>query len=133
MTSDRRGFLKQASMAAAGTAALSAASYAQVGGANDRFQVAIIGPGGMGTGHLRTLVGQKDVQITHVCDVDQARLAAAVKGATVGAHAPRGESDMRRVLDQKNVVAVFIATPDHWHAPATLLSLAAGKHVYVEK
>lgn len=136
MTIHRRGFLQASAIAGtavAGTAALSASSYAQVAGANERFQVAVIGPGGMGTSHIRTLVTQKDVQITHVCDVDQNRLAAAAKNATVGNQAPRTETDMRRVLADKNVVAVFIATPDHWHAPATLLALDAGKHVYVEK
>jgi predicted dehydrogenase len=127
---NRRSFLKKAAL---GTAALSAASYARAGGANERFVVGVIGPGGMGTAHLRTLAAERDVQISHVCDVDQGRLAAAVKNGTVNGREPVGVGDMRRVLDRPEVTAVFIATPDHWHAPATLLALAAGKHVYVEK
>lgn len=130
---NRRDFLQQAGLGAVGAAALSSASYAQVAGANERVQVAIIGPGGMGSHHIRTLMEQKDVRITHVCDVDQARLATAVKNATRDGQAPRTESDMRRVLADRDVVAVFIATPDHWHAPAAILALNAGKHVYVEK
>jgi predicted dehydrogenase len=130
--SHRRGFLKQAGLGV-GAATLSSAAYSQVAGANERVQVALIGPGGMGTSHLRTLVGQKDVQITYVCDVDQTRLAAAAKGATQNGNTPRAVADMRRVYEDKNVVAVFIATPDHWHAPASILALEAGKHVYVEK
>ena len=126
----RRNFLKTA---AAGTAALSAASYARAGGANERFVVGVIGPGGMGSAHIRTLVTQRDVQISHVCDVDRNRLAAAVKNATVNGREPAGVTDLRRVLDQREIVGVFIATPDHWHAPATILALDAGKHVYVEK
>jgi predicted dehydrogenase len=127
---NRRGFIQQA---AAGTAALSAAAYARAGGANERIPVAVIGPGGMGSNHVRTLVGQPDVDITHVCDVDRNRLAAAVRSATRDGRAPQATTDLRRVLDQRDIVAVFIATPDHWHAPATLLAVDAGKHVYVEK
>src|SRR5207248_3716267 len=67
------------------------------------------------------------------CDVDRNRLAAAVKNATRDGREPQATTDMRRVLDQRDIAAVFIATPDHWHAPATLLALDAGKHVYVEK
>lgn len=130
MPEHRRGFMKQSAL---GVAALSSASYAQVAGANERFQVGVIGPGGMGTSHIRTLVTQKDVQITHVCDVDQNRLAAAVKNAMQDGREPQAVGDMRRILDQRDVQAVFIATPDHWHAPAAILGLDAGKHVYVEK
>jgi predicted dehydrogenase len=127
---NRRNFLKKA---AAGIAALTAASYARAGGANERFVVGVIGPGGMGSAHVGTLMSQRDVHISHVCDVDRGRLAAAVKNATREGREPAAVTDMRRVLDQREVVAVFIATPDHWHAPAAILALDAGKHVYVEK
>jgi len=127
---NRRSFLKKT---AAGAAALTAASYARAGGANDRLVVGVIGPGGMGTHHVRALTSQRDVQISHVCDVDRNRLAAAVKNATSNGREPAAVGDLRRVLDQREVQAVFIATPDHWHAPATILALDAGKHVYVEK
>lgn len=129
----RRQFLQQTGLGVVGTAALASSSYAQVVGANERMHVAIIGPGGMGNHHIRTLLTQNDVQITHVCDVDRTRLATAAKNATRDGAAPRTETDLRRVLADQSVVAVFIATPDHWHAPATLLALEAGKHVYVEK
>ena len=127
---NRRSFLKTA---AAGTAALTAASYARAQGANDRITVGVIGPGGMGTSHLRTLMGQRDVDLAHVCDVDRNRLAAAAKAATRDGREPQAVTDLRRVLDNREVTAVFIATPDHWHGPATILALDAGKHVYVEK
>ncbi|MCS7046789.1 MAG: Gfo/Idh/MocA family oxidoreductase [Gemmataceae bacterium] len=128
--SNRRHFLKKS---AAGVAALSAVGYARASGANERIAVGMIGPGGMGTAHLSTLLSQPDVVISHVCDVDRHRLAAAVKNATRHGREPVGVGDLRRVLDQREVDAVFIATPDHWHAPATILALDAGKHVYVEK
>jgi predicted dehydrogenase len=133
MDSTRRDFLKQASVATAGTAALSATSYAAVQGANERISVGIIGPGGMGSSHIRTLNTQKDIRIIHVCDVDRTRLATAAKNAAADGREPATTTDMRRLLENRELTAVFIATPDHWHAPATILSLDAGKHVYVEK
>lgn len=129
----RRDFLQTTGAGVAGVAALTASSYAQVGGANERINVGVIGPGGMGTHHIRALMGQKDITITQVCDVDEARLAAAVKNASREKQAPRGVGDMRRVFADREVQAVFIATPDHWHAPAAILALNAEKHVYVEK
>lgn len=129
----RRDFLKQTGTGAAGIAALSSASYGQVVGANERMVVAVIGPGGMGSSHIRTLNTQKDVQISHVSDVDQARMATAAKLAAQDGREPQQAGDFRRILENRDVTAVFIATPDHWHAPATLLALDAGKHVYVEK
>ncbi len=131
--STRRDFIKQASVATAGAAALSATSYAAVQGANERINVGVIGPGGMGTSHIRTLVTQKDVRIVQVCDVDRTRLATAVKNATVDGREPTSTGDMRRLLENTEITAVFIATPDHWHGPASILALDAGKHVYVEK
>jgi predicted dehydrogenase len=131
--SDRRDFIKTTGVAAVGTAALSASSYAAVQGANERIVVGVVGPGGMGTSHIRTLVTQKDVRIAQVCDVDRQRLATAAKNATQDNRAPATTNDMRRVFENRDITAVFIATPDHWHAPATLLACAAGKHVYVEK
>jgi predicted dehydrogenase len=128
--SNRRSFLKKA---AAGTAALSAATYARAQGSNERMVVGIIGPGGMGSGHLNALRGQRDVHISHVCDVDRNRLAVAAKAAAADGREPAAVTDLRRVLDHRELHAVFIATPDHWHAPAAILALDAAKHVYVEK
>jgi predicted dehydrogenase len=131
MTADRRQFLKEA---AAGAALTAAATYARADGANNRLTVGVIGPGGMGTHHLDALLGRDDVRIAFVCDADANRLAAAAKRvADKSKQAPKAVKDMREVLDQKDVDAVFIATPDHWHAPATILACDAGKHVYVEK
>ncbi|MBM3997352.1 MAG: Gfo/Idh/MocA family oxidoreductase [Planctomycetes bacterium] len=131
--STRRDFIKAGGAATVGVAALSASSYAAIQGANERIHLGIIGPGGMGMNHIRTLVTQKDVRITHVCDVDSQRLANAARAAAQDGREPATLGDMRRLLEVKTIEAVFIATPDHWHGPATILSLAAGKHVYVEK
>lgn len=132
---DRRTFLKQAGMGAAAAAAWQASPAAlYAAGANERINAAVIGPGGMGSSHLQQLLQRKDVHVAYVCDVDANRLqsaAAKVKSAT-GRDA-RAVKDLREVLDDKDVDAVWIATPDHWHAPATILACDAGKHVYVEK
>lgn len=129
--SDRRAFLQAGGVAAA--AAL-ASTGARAAAASDKLTVALIGSGGMGSFHLRTLAGRKDVRIAQVCDVDKNRLAQAARLVESAAgKAPRTTADMRSVLDDKSIDAVFIATPDHWHAPAAILALDAGKHVYVEK
>jgi predicted dehydrogenase len=102
--------------------------------ANDVLTVAVIGPGGMGTSHTNLLAARKDVRVKYVCDVDQQRLAKAAEAVrSTSGKAPEQVGDMRKVFDDEEVDAVFIATPDHWHAPASILALDAGKHVYVEK
>ncbi len=133
MKPNRRRFM-ETSLAAGSIAALKASTYAQVAGANQRVNVGVIGPGGMGKNHIRTLMTQNDVHILHVCDVDQTRLDEAVKLSTREKQpAPQSTKDLRQVLANRDIQAVFIATPDHWHAPASILALNEGKHVYVEK
>jgi predicted dehydrogenase len=96
--------------------------------------IGVIGTGGMGTAHLKTLAQRKDAEVAYVCDVDKDRLAAATGiVASLAGKSPTPVNDLRKVLDDRNVDAVYIATPDHWHAPAAILAIAAGKHVYVEK
>lgn len=97
--------------------------------ANDKVVIGIIGLGGQGRGHLDSYLGIANVDVAYVCDVDEQRLADALKSAPKA----KAVSDLRKILDDKSVDAVSIATPDHWHTPASLLALAAGKHVYVEK
>lgn len=125
----RRAFLQ----ASAVTAASLAASSAAVAADGQKIVLGIIGPGGMGSNHLKNLCARKDVEIAYVCDVDSSKLAAAAKTVEAAMKVPQAVKDMRKIFENKNVDAVFIATPDHWHTPATLLALDAGKHVYVEK
>lgn len=100
----------------------------------DRIVLGFIGPGGQGTNILQSYGGMKDVAIAAVCDVDKNRAEAAARTANkLTGQAPKVISDMRALLEQKDIDAVVIATPDHWHAPATILACDAGKHVYVEK
>ncbi len=102
-------------------------------GANDRITVAHIGVGGMGGYHLRDMVSRQTsgaVNIAAVCDADEARLAKALETAGPQAQAYR---DYRYILERKDVDAVVIATPDHWHAVQMVHAAECGKHVYVEK
>jgi len=122
---------------AAGTAALaiSAKSYEQILGANERLNFAVIGLNGRGGAHLSSLkANQKDARIAYVCDVDRTILDKfAARTTQVMGEAPKSEQDFRRILEARDIDAVTIATPDHWHTPMAILAMAAGKHVYVEK
>jgi predicted dehydrogenase len=85
-------------------------------------------------GHVRMLAQRNDAEITVVCDADKNRAEEAARTLeSAGKRRPKQVQDLRRVLDDNQVNAVLIATPDHWHAPAAILACKAGKHVYVEK
>ena len=132
----RREFLDSVATAAAGLAiGATAKSYGQIMGSNDRLNFAVIGLNGRGYAHLSSLkVNRNAARISHVCDVDNTilrKFADSVR-QEVG-EAPAAEQDFRRILEQKNVDAITIATPDHWHTPLAIAGLQAGKHVYVEK
>lgn len=127
---ERRQFLQGAAATAAITLTAAPISAAD----SKRIVLGIIGPGGMGMNHVRMLLKRTDVEIAYVCDPDANRLAAAAKEVeTASKKAPKAVKDMRTVYDDPAVHAVLIATPDHWHTPAAILALKAGKHVYVEK
>ena len=138
MTNSRRDFLEQSVGSVAATAAslyvAGASAQEQTSKDTNRLAVAVIGPGGMGTAHTNQLAKNSSVHVAYICDVDANRAAKAAETITQQTGvAPKVVSDLRRVLDDKNVKAVWIATPDHWHAPAAILAANAGKHVYVEK
>ena len=93
------------------------------GAVEQRVTVGLIGAGGMGGNHLRLLAARRDVDVAFVCDVDRNRLAEGMATVEKGSgKAPKGVSDLRRILDDRTVDAVWIATPDHWHAPAAILA-----------
>src|SRR5438093_5774002 len=141
----RRKFLQDSVSlsAAAGSALLSAntlmagtaASSARVLGANDRIRVALIGCGGMGRGDLKDFLRVKNVECVALCDVDdeQSDKALKVTEEQVSQRPALVTRDFRKVLDQKDIDAVIVATPDHWHALPTIMACQAGKDVYVEK
>ncbi len=128
----RRTFLKSTGWGALALGMRATQSRAQ--SRAERIVVGVIGTGGMGSQHTAELAARNDVEVAYVCDVDQQRLqTAAERVESATGRAPRPVDDLRHVLDDPRVDAVYIATPDHWHAPASILALDAGKHVYVEK
>ena len=132
----RREFLDGLAVGMAGAAIGSTAkSYAQIMGANDRINFAVMGLHSRGYAHLSALkANSKTSRISHICDVDSTIMEKfAAKAQTELGYAPATASDFRKVLDAKDVDAISIATPDHWHTPMTVRGLQAGKHVYVEK
>ena len=106
-----------------------AASYGRILGANDRINLGLIGCGDRGEFVSSVFTGTKQIDLTAVCDIYGAKID---KLQTKNANA-KGFSDHRKLLEQKNVDAVLIATPDHWHTGTAIDALNAGKDVYVEK
>jgi predicted dehydrogenase len=132
----RRKFLDTLAVSAATLAVSSTAkSYARIMGSNDRLNFAVIGLNSRAYAHLSALQANKaQARISHICDVDGVTMKKFA-GATQQAmgEAPAMEGDFRKILAMKDIDAITIATPDHWHTPMAILGLQAGKHVYVEK
>jgi predicted dehydrogenase len=132
----RRKFIDSIAVGAASLAVTSTAkSYSQIVGSNERLNFAIAGLNSRGYAHLAGLQANKRAaRVSHVCDVDGAILQkfAETTQRTMG-EAATSEKDFRRILEQKDVDVITIATPDHWHAPMAIAALQAGKHVYLEK
>jgi predicted dehydrogenase len=128
---NRRTFLASAG---SGAAALALGSPARALGPNDQIRIAVIGFNGRGKSHIAAFAKDKRTTVATLCDVDSrlfqptAALVAAAEGK-----APECVQDLRRVFDDKDIDAVSIATPNHWHSLATVWACQAGKDVYVEK
>src|SRR5436190_20894243 len=125
----RRTFIQNTAIATTAVA-MSARSYSQVSGANDRIRVGLIGFGLVGRIHARNFHANKGSQLVAVSDTYQPR-ADACKELAGGDL--KQYPDFRKLLDDKSIDAVCVATPDHWHALHTMLACAAGKAVYCEK
>jgi predicted dehydrogenase len=132
----RREFIDTLAVGTAGLAITSTAkSYSQIMGSNDRLNFAVIGLHSRGYAHLSALKANKDAaRIAYVCDVDSNTMKKFADDTQreLG-YAPATDQDFRHILQRKEVDAITIATPDHWHAPMAILGLQAGKHVYLEK
>jgi predicted dehydrogenase len=131
---NRRSFLKQTTLiGGAAATGLSSPLFGTDPG-NRKLLVGIIGCNGRGMDHIGTWLTVDDAEIGYVCDVDRRALEKGVGAvAAKQQRKPKGVGDLRKILEDPAVDAVSIATPDHWHTPATILACAAGKHVYVEK
>ncbi len=136
----RRSFIKKA---VAGTMGLtvggtllssSSKSYSSIIGSNKLLKVAIVGTNSRGASMAGTFAKQPETEVKYICDVDEKALLKGIKSVQkVTGKEPVAVKDFRKILDDKELDAVYIATPDHWHAPAAILCCKAGKDVYVEK
>lgn len=136
-TNPRRNFIKKSSMAVVASSLIpsfSAKSYARIIGSNNRIQVSVMGVNSRGSALAQNFAAQDNCDVIHICDVDSRAitkcLTALKNRQTIEATT---YTDFRKSLESKDVDALVIAAPDHWHAPASLLAMQAGKHVYVEK
>ena len=134
---DRRSFLKKSGFATAGTLAGTSSVVQGISNqksANNTVNVAVIGIRSRGKDHYRALAKIKDVRIATLCDIDQRLLPEAVAEVEkLTGYKPDPTTEYRKVLEDENIDAVSIATPNHWHALQTIWACQAGKHVYVEK
>src|SRR5579863_2995900 len=142
MNLTRRDFVEQAIIAASAALASGSATTAiaveetpapRTIGPNDKIRVATIGVNGQGQSHVGEWLKNPDVDLVAICDCDPGayeRIAAKIKGR---AEVPRYEQDVRRLLEDKTIDAVSIATPNHWHALMAVWAMQAGKDVYIEK
>ncbi|RKX33321.1 MAG: gfo/Idh/MocA family oxidoreductase [Verrucomicrobia bacterium] len=133
---DRRQFLKRTALGAAGLGAInlfSVRSWSQVIGANDTVRLAVVGLRGKGKSHVRNFREIPGVKVAAICDVDADILAKARAGFEEQGESVKTFLNYQTLLEQKDIDAVVIATPNHWHTLMAIWALEAGKHVYVEK
>lgn len=136
----RRGFIKKTITGVAAISfggilpGFSASSYARIMGANDRVKLAVMGVNSRGLALSNNFAAQKNFEVYNVCDVDSRAAQVCIDSVRkIQDTSPKAVPDFRKALEDKDVDALVVAAPDHWHAPAALLASAAGKHVYLEK
>ncbi|WP_298793721.1 Gfo/Idh/MocA family protein [uncultured Allomuricauda sp.] len=134
----RRNFIKKTTAGTTGLALsgmiLPNTAYTNILGANDRLGVAVIGVRSRAKAHCIAIHQDPNARILYSCDVDDKIIEEHNTWCqdNIG-YVPKVEKDFRKILEDKDVDAVFIATPEHWHAPMSIMAMQAGKHVYVEK
>ena len=130
---DRRGFLKGSAASMAG-AAFSVGAPLKKDAASDRVQVGCVGVGGRAGFLVKTFAGLPAVDVVGLADIDSNRLTEAVETVKgISGKAPRRYRDFRRLVEDPQIDALVVGTPDHWHAIPTIMGCIAGKDVYVEK
>ena len=130
----RRDFLKTTSGAVAAAAIGPVVLQQSARGANERLRVAVLGVNGRGTAHIEGFMEQENVEVAVLCDPDLA-VAGKRQAEFEKKYGKKPEivQDLRKVFEDKNIDAVSIATPNHWHSLAAIWAMQAGKDVYVEK
>ena len=130
---DRRNFLATAASAGIALGTQFRVVRADEPDAASKVIVGVMGMGGRGSALAKSIQTQPGVEVAYVCDVDRRRAGPVAEALGKTGKAPQMVYDFRRILDDKSVDALIVATGNHWHAPAAILACAAGKHVYVEK
>ena len=140
MKNTRRTFIKKASSGAFALSlggmlpAFSAKSYQNILGANEKIRVACMGVNSRGLAVGKNFAHQKNCEVLHVCDVYSRAADICIDAiGKIQSNKPQATPDFRNALEDKNLDALIVTAPDHWHAPAALLACSAGKHVYLEK
>jgi predicted dehydrogenase len=140
MKNTRRTFIKKASSGAFALTlggilpSFSAKSYQQILGANEKIRVACMGVNSRGLAVGKNFALQKNCEVLHVCDVDKRAADVCIDAIQqIQTVKPKATPDFRHALEDKDLDALIVTAPDHWHAPAALLACSAGKHVYLEK
>ena len=135
-TFNRRKFIQSAATTGLGLGLIQASSFNILKNfpTQDKHRIAVSGVNGRGTQHVQGFASLPNVEVVYICDVDSRAIETA-KGFLPKEKQGKvkGLSDFRKALDDKSIDAITIAMPDHWHAPAALIGLSAGKHIYVEK
>lgn len=140
MNDSRRSFIKKVAagsalvMAGGVLPGFSARSYRQIIGANDKLRASVMGVNSRGHALARNFAYQQECDVLHICDVDSRAMAKGIGDVQkVQDLQPKGFADFRKSLESRDIDLLVVAAPDHWHAPAALLAMQAGKHVYLEK
>jgi predicted dehydrogenase len=136
MDTNRRSFIKKSAIAAGAISATPMTVFGgkDILGANERLNFAVLGLRSRGKAHINSIASNENTRITHLCDVDDRYFSDASENVkNKFGKKPKWEKDFRKILEDKDVDVITIATPEHWHAPMAIAALQAGKHVYVEK
>lgn len=136
----RRDFIKKTAGVSAGLVVggvlpgFSASSYKRIPGANEMLRVSVMGVNSRGNALAKNFAFQENCEVIHICDVDSRATEKCIAAVEkVQNKKPAGFVDIRKSLESRDVDILVVAAPDHWHAPAALMALQAGKHVYLEK
>lgn len=140
MNETRRKFIKKAIGGAAAVSVggilpgFSARSYGAILGANDRIRVASMGVNSRGLAVAKNFAQQDNCEVLYICDVDSRAAEKCIDAVgELQRRSPKAAPDFRNALEDKDLDALVVTAPDHWHAPAAILACKAGKHVYLEK
>ncbi len=140
MSRSRRSFIQKTSAVSAAIAfggilpGFSASQYRNILGSNEKITAAVMGVNSRGLAVGSNFASQKECELMYVCDVDSRAMDKCVTAVEkIQGKKPKAEGDFRKALEDKNLDLLIVTAPDHWHAPAAMLAVAAGKHVYLEK